>query len=718
MRAFVLTVLLAAGLALAGAYAVGFWTPTWNDPFNFPALRGLDEDVHTNVHPTARDVDLGPLLYKAAPTPPDNPALPAQVTTARDPIVFPANFVVIDRQDISPKPEGHLLFVGKVITESDVNKPNDETRTVDVPMGDGRVERIAYRRWNESNIVEPGEMVCMMDYSLALKELVKAQRQYDISKEDYQAAKATTGEAKSQYDRIMAQFKLRPESVAAEEMSMRKFTWDKHGYEEVAKKFAIEAAQNEVHKASLIYKQHEVRSNMTGKGVIKVIHKHRGDPVRSLEPIVTLNNIEVLRAEGLIDAQYLPHLLASAEARQGRPELKVSLEPVVEQPPFLTLKAHRGEVTSVAFTRNTKAPQILSASENKVLVWSLNRTERPRELVHPTRPIPVTVQVIACCPNADDKHNYVLTGGSDGSIRLWDLNCKDEVPCLVLEKKHFSGITALAFSPDGKYFASGGEDNLIALWETESGKHLYDFDRAHGVEFPHQGAVTSLHFTPQCLLVSASRDNSVRVWEMHRDGAKLLRNLTDRGGTVADLGVSQDGRLMLFDKGRKLQLLALPSGRVVSELSNATAANTFDTLAIFSPDHNASLMLTAGTSEGRLQLWKTPPEGGRGMEVRQFVTKDRSPVTCAAFSWDTGSSKDTTLAVSGSKDGYVYLWHVPDPQTVRSHAIPGLKLDLVEQSIEGGNQARIGVTVRNIFDEHHPQGRLIQGAGVNIVIEE
>jgi WD40 repeat protein len=55
----------------------------------------------------------------------------------------------------------------------------------------------------------------------------------------------------------------------------------------------------------------------------------------------------------------------------------------------------------------------------------------------------------------------------DKTIKLWDLKtCKERATL----KGHTAGVQSVAYSPDGKTLASGGEDDTIKLWDINTGK--------------------------------------------------------------------------------------------------------------------------------------------------------------------------------------------------------------------------------------------------------
>ncbi|MBI1922757.1 T9SS type A sorting domain-containing protein [Candidatus Poribacteria bacterium] len=200
---------------------------------------------------------------------------------------------------------------------------------------------------------------------------------------------------------------------------------------------------------------------------------------------------------------------------------------------------------------------------------------------------------------------------------------------------HKNRVLAVAFSPDGKWLASGGGGRYeIRIWDVATSKQIYTLTG-------HTAQIKDLAFRNNGDLASASEDGTVRLWDVPAQG-EIRRFNGHVGAAVTSVAFSPDGkRLVSGSSDRTLKLWEADTGKLLK-----TFEGHKDVVwsVAFSPTRE---VIASGSEDRTVRLWNAL-DGS----LLQTFTGHTERV------WSVAFHPSGAQIASGSWDGTVRVWNV------------------------------------------------------------
>jgi WD40 repeat protein/predicted Ser/Thr protein kinase len=162
-----------------------------------------------------------------------------------------------------------------------------------------------------------------------------------------------------------------------------------------------------------------------------------------------------------------------------------------EEKPRSLLSSLPTRVHRAAFLPDGRA-LVLACEDGRVRVWDV---ALDRE-IDPDRPLMHAGAVRAVTVAPDGR---LLSGCRDGTAMLWDVAARRP---LLEPLRHEAGVSAVAFSPDGKTLLTGDLAGGVRFWDAASGMQL-------GPTLHHTGAIAAVAFHPDGRRIAAGGTGSV-----------------------------------------------------------------------------------------------------------------------------------------------------------------------------------------------------------------
>ena len=333
-------------------------------------------------------------------------------------------------------------------------------------------------------------------------------------------------------------------------------------------------------------------------------------------------------------------------------------------------------VIAVAFSSDG---QLLATAEGEeIYIWQIENANK-EALKLTLRGHHEWVRAVAFAPG---NPSLLASGGYDNTVRLWNTQSGETLHTL---NNHDGNIRSVAFSPDGSILASSSDDKTIQLWNAQTGQRI-------GVLKGHKAAVRSVTFSPPDgrLLASGSEDKTIRLWTV--ETGALHKILQGHQEAVRSVAFSSDGRLLASgSEDKTVRLWTVKTGECQTVLEGHTRPLWS---VAFSPDGQ---FLSSGGEDKIVRLWDMQTKEYRKLPdvhknwVRSLAfspnsrflasgSEDKSVKVCniqtgechitlqgsTSWIWALAFSPDGQILASGSEDKAVRLWDLREKKCLRT----------------------------------------------------
>lgn len=222
------------------------------------------------------------------------------------------------------------------------------------------------------------------------------------------------------------------------------------------------------------------------------------------------------------------------------------------------------------------------------------------------------------------------TASFDGTVKLWDFASGKEVAVLKVSKDPVYGV---AFNNDGTVVATSGDDKAIRFWNAKDGKMIKELPKAH------TGIVQWVAFSPDGkYLASASSDKSVKIWDA-KEG-KEVKAFAGHKDSVYSVAFNKDGT----------QLASCGNDGLV-KIYDVKGMSESKTMMVDLPKKEVKVEKKEEPKDkDKEKDKKAKKDAGKKEEPKEI----RDAFTVVAF------TPDGKYVLTGSNDKYLRYWSVSD----------------------------------------------------------
>lgn len=237
---------------------------------------------------------------------------------------------------------------------------------------------------------------------------------------------------------------------------------------------------------------------------------------------------------------------------------------------------------------------------------------------------------------------HLASASKDCTAIIWEVVGEDYVKLKYWLIGHEKPVSFVAWSPDDQMLLTCGNEEVVKLWDIESGECKHTFDK------PNSSFTACAWFPDGKRFISGGGDKCIYIWDV--DGKELDSWKGGRMPRINDLTVTADGNhlISICEKDIRIYNLNTKLERVIEEEKSITS---------LSVSKDGSFLLVNLVNQ-EIHLWDIKDNSKLDIKDNSkllFKYKGHRQTRYVIRSCFGGS--DQAFIVSGSEDSQVYIWH-------------------------------------------------------------
>lgn len=253
------------------------------------------------------------------------------------------------------------------------------------------------------------------------------------------------------------------------------------------------------------------------------------------------------------------------------------------------VQAHTHWVNDIVLTQNRTA-LVSASSDATVRVW------RPHS---ESTDLPASIgkhnDYVKCLASPGDHADWVVSGGLDHAIYMWDLNGGGEkLKINTGQEERIPKGSVYSLSAKGSILASGGPESVVKVWDPKSGKLITKF-------VGHTSNVRDILINDDGdTIMTSSSDQTVKLWSM--TSGRCMHTLTMHNDSVWSLH-SDHPQLSVFYSSDRSGLVAKTDTRRAPDFDQGLCVATCQEQGSVNKVIAAGDYIWTATSRSSISRW-------------------------------------------------------------------------------------------------------------------